>query len=173
MAPISKEVVKPNSAITTYSRFVHKRINDCTLEKDQIDFRIYGTEAERLLKEGKRGGTLSSRIYCWLKRLDYPIIYNWHKLDKEGISYHIDHGEGLDNYHVRSILGCGSFGDRRDTPQYVLDNSIKHNRFETGSLRTSFELDDAPWKLGKCSLSIRKGFPLSWVKSCSKGSRKS
>ena len=103
--------ITTDSSVTTYSRFVPERIDDYAWENDRVAFRTYGPQAERLAKDGERGGTLSSGIDCWLKRVDYPIIDKWYKSDREeGKSYHTDHGEGLDNYHVGSSRGCGGIG---------------------------------------------------------------
>ncbi|MDX9882927.1 MAG: DUF4861 family protein [Prolixibacteraceae bacterium] len=164
----SQVEVKPHPTITTYSRFVPERIDDYTWENDRVAFRTYGPEAKRLFKEGKRGGTLSSGIDCWLKRVDYPIIDKWYKLDKEGKSYHTDHGEGLDNYHVGSSRGCGGIGIRKDETLYVSDNFIKYNRLETGPLRTSFELDYAPWKAGEMLVKEKKRISLDLGNNLSK-----
>lgn len=85
----------------TFARFVPERADDFAWENDLIAFRAYGPAA--------RDKSENAGVDCWLKRVDYPIINRWYinALEK-GKSYHQDHGEGLDNYHVGSSAGCGS-----------------------------------------------------------------
>jgi hypothetical protein len=86
---------------STFARFVPERKDDFAWENDLIAFRAYGPAL--------RDGAENAGIDCWLKRVEYPIIDSWYKkFTEEGISYHEDHGEGLDNYHVGSSAGCGS-----------------------------------------------------------------
>ena len=86
---------------STFARFVPERKDDFAWENDLIAFRAYGPAL--------RDGAENAGIDCWLKRVEYPIIDSWYKkFTEEGITYHQDHGEGLDNYHVGSSAGCGS-----------------------------------------------------------------
>jgi hypothetical protein len=85
-----------------FARFVPERKGDFAWENDKVAFRMYGPEA----KKGKE----DSGIDCWLKRVDYPIINKWYRENKEGKSYHVDHGEGHDPYHVGSSRGSGGLG---------------------------------------------------------------
>src|SRR5205085_8225450 len=95
---------------STYSRFVPERIDDYAWENDRVAFRTYGPVTQRIVEEGKPGGTLSSGLDCWLKRVPYPVIDKWYKKSIEGGSYHKDEGEGYDPYHVGLSRGCGGIG---------------------------------------------------------------
>jgi len=86
----------------TFCRFVPERKDDFAWENDKIAFRAYGPA----LREGAE----DSGIDCWLKRVEYPIINKWYREAQEGKSYHVDHGEGSDPYHVGSSRGCGGLG---------------------------------------------------------------
>jgi len=87
----------------TFCRFVPERSGDFAWENDKVAFRVYGPAL--------RSGAEDSGIDCWLKRVDYPIIDKWYReAATEGKSYHIDHGEGHDPYHVGSSRGCGGLG---------------------------------------------------------------
>jgi len=86
----------------TFCRFVPERSDDFAWENDKIAFRAYGPA----LREGAE----DSGIDCWLKRVEYPIIDKWYAGSLEGTSYHVDHGEGSDPYHVGSSRGCGGLG---------------------------------------------------------------
>jgi len=86
----------------TFCRFVPERSDDFAWENDKVAFRVYGPALEK--------SNENSGIDCWLKRVDYPIINKWYKEAEEGKSYHKDHGEGSDPYHVGSSRGCGGLG---------------------------------------------------------------
>lgn len=107
------------------ARFVPERMDDFAFENDKVAFRVYGPA---LKDSAENSGT-----DCWLKRVDYPIINKWYEGEREGISYHADHGEGYDPYHVGNSLGCGSMAlwdenadksDRLIQPNVYTDYSI-------------------------------------------------
>ncbi len=83
-----------------FARFVPERTDDFAWENDVVAFRAYGPAL--------RDAAENSGIDCWLKRVKYPIIDKWYAQDiRSGISYHEDHGEGLDDYHVGPSAGDG------------------------------------------------------------------
>lgn len=136
----------PKSNTSTYARFVPERIDDFAWENDRVAFRTYGPEAQRLVEEGKEGGTLSSGIDLWLKKVNYSIIDSWYaKNVKAPGYYHIEHGEGYDPYHVGSSRGTGGTGIWENDSLYISKNYTKYRVIATGPLRTIFELDYAPW----------------------------
>jgi hypothetical protein len=138
----------PVPAVTTFSRFVPERTDDYAWENDRVAFRTYGPTAERMVVDGTPGGTLSSGIDCWLKRVDYPIINQWYKKTVEGSgSYHEDTGEGLDDFHVGSSRGCGGTGvwSKEEKKLYVSRNFTAWKTIATGPIRTLFTLTYAPW----------------------------
>jgi len=85
----------------TFCRYVPERTDDFAWENDLIAFRMYGP---KLRKGGENNG-----IDCWLKRVKYPVINKWYGQMKEK-SYHEDHGEGHDPYHVGCSAGTGGTG---------------------------------------------------------------
>ena len=152
---------QPDTLISTFSRLVPERNDDYAWENDRVAFRTYGPEAERLVNAGELGGTLSSGIDCWLKRVSYPIINKWYKMDIEGMdSYHTDHGEGLDNYQVGNSRGCGGIGFRSGDSLYVSNNFINNQTMETGTIRTDFELKYKTWKAGEGIVNEKKRISL-------------
>ena len=131
----------------TYARFVPERIDDFAWENDKVAFRTYGPKAQALTESGDPGGTLSSGIDCWLKRVDYPIIDKWYREDlEEGKSYHQDHGEGLDNYHVGPSRGTGGVGLWKDSTLSTSKNYKTWKIITNGPIRTTFELDYGTWE---------------------------
>jgi hypothetical protein len=138
----------PVTGITTFSRFVPERTDDYAWENDRVAFRTYGPTAEQMVVDGTPGGTLSSGIDCWLKRVDYPIINKWYKETLEGTgSYHEDTGEGLDDFHVGPSRGCGGVGvwSEAERKLYTSRNFTDWKTIATGPIRTLFTLTYAPW----------------------------
>ena len=129
-----------------YSRFVPERTDDYAWENDRVAFRTYGPTAQKMVEDGVKGGTLSSGIDAWLKRVDYPIINKWYKkeLETDG-SYHEDTGEGLDNFHVGPSRGVGGTAVKIDTSYYTSKNYVSWKTLHNGAIRTSFILTYATW----------------------------
>ncbi|TVP52549.1 MAG: DUF4861 domain-containing protein [Mongoliibacter sp.] len=128
--------------VRTYSRFVPERTDDYTWENDKVAFRTYGPDALRRIKEGKPGGTFSSGIDAWHKKVPYPIIDKWYEKELSGVgSYHKDTGEGADFYHVGISRGVGGTGYWHKDTLYAADNFIGYKTLAEGPLRTVFELD--------------------------------
>lgn len=125
-----------------FSRFVPERVDDFAWENDKVAFRMFGPKAEAFFKQGISEGVSSSGIDCWLKRVEYPVINKWYKkyTDKTG-DYHKDTGEGLDNFHVGTSLGCGGIGVFKDSTLYTSGNFKSFLHKENGAIRTSFELN--------------------------------
>lgn len=103
---------------SVHARYVPERMDDFAFENDKVAFRVYGPA---LTDSAENNGT-----DCWLKRVDYPIVDKWYKGHEQGISYHEDHGEGYDPYHVGTSLGCGSIA-LWDTEAKTTDKLIQPN----------------------------------------------
>ncbi|WP_370979340.1 DUF4861 family protein [Agaribacterium sp. ZY112] len=100
-ASTSTPSVSTDSNSVLFARHVPERSDDFAWENDLVAFRAYGPAL--------RQGAENAGTDCWLKRVNYPIINKWYQQALEqGLSYHQDHGEGLDNYHVGASLGCGA-----------------------------------------------------------------
>lgn len=143
---IDSSLVSPVSSKTTYARFVPERIDDFAWENDRVAFRTYGPEAQRLVEEGKTGGTLSSGIDIWLKKVNYSVLDSWYAKNVTSPGYyHLEHGEGYDPYHVGSSRGNGGTGIWENDSLYTSKNYVKYRIITKGPLRTIFELDYASW----------------------------
>ncbi|GAA4245405.1 DUF4861 family protein [Winogradskyella damuponensis] len=140
------EAEQPKAAELCYSRFVPERTDDYTWENDKVAFRVYGPTAQKMIEDSIPGGTLSSGVDAWLKRVEYPIINKWYKKETETDgSYHIDSGEGLDDFHVGASRGVGGIAVKIDTTYYTAKNFINWHTITTGPLRTSFYLEYENW----------------------------
>ena len=144
----------PSAPNYCYSRFVPERTDDYAWENDKVAFRVFGPRAQQMIEEKIPGGTLSSGVDAWLKRVDYPIIDKWYKKTVDGTgSYHEDTGEGLDNFHVGSSRGVGGIAIKKDTTYSFSKNFNKWKTITTGPIRTSFYLEYAPWELDGVTIS--------------------
>ncbi len=139
-----------NHETVCFSRFVPERTDDYAWENDRVAFRVFGPKAQIMAENGVKGGTLSSGIDCWLKKVDYPIIDKWYGKNTAGTgSYHEDTGEGLDNFHVGKSRGCGGLAVKVNGNFFSSKNFIDWNPKSVGPLRTAFFLDYIDWKVGE------------------------
>lgn len=152
-----------------YSRFVPERTDDYAWENDRVAFRAYGPTAQKMVEENIKGGTLSSGIDAWLKRVNYPIINKWYKkeAEKKG-TYHEDTGEGLDNFHVGISRGVGGIAIKNKGVYTYSKNYTKWRTITTGPIRTRFYLEYANWKSGEKEISQSKIITLDYGNNLSK-----
>ena len=95
---IEEKEVK-DQVLMAYGRFVPEREDDFAWENDKVAFRVYGPNS--------KGVGPVSGVDPWFKKVDYPIVDKWYAEQLQGKSYHVDHGEGHDIYHVGSSRGVG------------------------------------------------------------------
>ncbi len=129
-----------------YSKFVPERIDDYAWENDKVAFRTFGPKAQFMAENNIEGGTLSSGIDAWLKRVNYPIINKWYykELKTKG-TYHEDTGEGLDNFHVGVSRGVGGIA-KKYKGKYIYSKNFKNWKLlYNGPIRTSFILEYEAW----------------------------
>ena len=152
-----------------YSRFVPERTDDYTWENNRVAFRTYGPVAQQMVEDSIPGGTLSSGIDAWLKRVEYPIINKWYKKNALDIgAYHKDSGEGLDNFHVGSSRGVGGTAVKVDTSFYFSKNFTSYKTITTGPIRTSFVLNYANWDANGKEISETKYISLDYGQNLSR-----
>jgi len=124
----------------TYGRFIPERKDDFAWENDRVAFRIYGHAL--IATDGPSNG-----LDLWYKRTSELVIDRWYAAElQDGLSYHEDHGEGMDAYSVGRSLGGGAMAPFiRDTltnrDSLILnENFVRREELENGPLRTSFRL---------------------------------
>lgn len=152
--------VKNQPSSRTFCRIVPERMDDFAWENDKVAFRSYGPKCQELFEAGDPAGLISSGIDCWTKRVDYPIIDKWYREDKNGKSYHEDRGEGLDAYHVGTTRGCGGTALVKKDKYILSENFISWKVLTNGPIRSVFELEYAPVKIGNTTVSERKRITL-------------
>ena len=131
--PVAKLPPPTDTTPSTFARFVPERADDFAWENDLIAFRTYGPAL--------RAGAEDSGMDCWLKRVSYPILDRWYAGERKGFSYHKDHGEGYDPYHVGASRGCGGLALWKDGRMVTSDTFIAWRILEQTRERTVFELD--------------------------------
>ncbi|MEO5714828.1 MAG: DUF4861 family protein, partial [Luteolibacter sp.] len=132
----------------TFARFVPERADDFAWENDLAAFRTYGPAL--------RSAAENSGFDCWFKRVPYPILDKWYMEDrlklpygKVNKSYHEDHGEGHDEYHVGNSRGCGGISVWVDGEMHDSDTFIAQRVISSTPEKTVFELDYASDLNGK------------------------
>lgn len=163
------KVEKTADTAYCYSRFVPERTDDYTWENNKVAFRTFGPVAQKMVEDGVKGGTLSSGIDAWLKRVEYPIINLWYKRNDEKLgAYHTDHGEGLDNFHVGVSRGIGGTAVKVDTSYYFSKNFTSYKIITTGPIRTSFVLTYATWDANGKQIEETKHISLDYGQNLSR-----
>jgi len=116
----------------TFARHIPERKDDFAWENDLAAYRMYGPA---LANENPSNG-----VDLWLKRTDTLIVDKfYHDELVNGLSYHIDHGQGLDCYKVGHTLGAGGIAPY--TSQLWVGNHYdKQEVKENGPLRSVFTL---------------------------------
>jgi hypothetical protein len=152
-----------------YSRFVPERTDDYAWENNRVAFRTYGPTAQQMVEDSIKGGTLSSGMDAWLKRVEYPIIDKWYKKHTSGEgSYHEDTGEGLDNFHVGVSRGVGGVAIKNDSNYMISKNFTSYKTIANGPIRTVFELEYAPYDLNGKRVEETKRISLDYGQNLSK-----
>ena len=156
-----------------YSRFVPERTDDYAWENNRVAFRTFGPTAQKMIEENIKGGTLTSGIDAWLKRVEYPIINKRYKQNLSGeASYHIDNGEGLDNFHVGISRGIGGIAIKTKESYATSKNFVDWKTITNGPIRTSFELTYDNWEANDKIISEKKIISLDYGQNLSKFSIK-
>lgn len=133
--------------IRSFCRFAPERLDDFAWENDKVAFRTYGLELQKMAEQGTPGGLISSGIDCWLKTVDYSILDIWYAKEAKGQSYHVDNGEGKDNYHVGESRGCGGTAIVVDGKKIASGNFESWKVISNGPIRSIFELKYIPYTI--------------------------
>lgn len=117
--------------------------DDLTWENDRGGYRLYGPAY-------RNGGGNVSGYDIWTKSVDYPVLsQRYHDHCKRGISYHKDHGNGMDAYIVGRTLGAG-MNALVDHGGIVYPCAYQQCEIlDNGPLRTSFKITCYPLDLEK------------------------
>src|SRR5437879_10763925 len=120
-----------------YGRFVRERFDDFAWENDRIAHRTYG----KALIAWKGEPLTSSSIDIWSKRTSKLVINDWYMVD----NYHVDMGEGADDYSAGVTRGDGGSGIWANNQLYVPANFVDSRVLANGPIRVMFELVYEPF----------------------------
>lgn len=139
-----------------FARLVPERDEDFAWENELVAYRIYGTALEKT-------GQVFPGIDVWSKRPPRHVVDTWYKRDAEGqrlndpsMSYHIDHGDGLDSYDVGHTPGDGGTAGWLDGAPVASHNASRVRITAQGPVRLRFEVDYPPWRVGGVTLQQHK-----------------
>jgi hypothetical protein len=135
-----------------YGRFVRERFDDFAWENDRIAHRTYG----KALETWKGEPLTSSTIDIWSKRTNRMVIDDWYMT----AHYHMDTGEGLDDYSAGTSRGCGGTGLWADNRLWVSKNFVDSRVLASGPLRVLFELVYEPFEVNGTKVSEVKRITL-------------
>ncbi len=125
----------------TFARFVPERKDDFAWENDMAAYRMYGPA---LANENPSNG-----VDLWLKSTTDLVVDQRYNDDIHNeISYHIDHGKGLDCYKVAHTLGCGGITPYADDSLWIGNHYDHYKVIEVGPLRSVFSLTYDSVKVG-------------------------
>jgi len=158
-----------STMLRCYSRFVPERTDDYAWENNRVAFRTFGPVAQKMIEDGVKGGTLTSGMDAWLKRVEYPIINKWYKKHTTGKgSYHEDTGEGLDNFHVGVSRGVGGTAVKTDSAYAVSKNFTSWKTITNGPIRTWFILEYETWNANGKAIKETKHIMLDYGQNLSR-----
>ncbi len=129
----------------TYCRYVPERKDDFAWENDKIAFRMYGQALEGT-KENAFG------IDVWVKRTDKLVLNERYKRGE----YHIDHGDGMDYYHVGFSLGAGNIAPYIGDSIFYSKNYREWKVLDNGPLRSTFQLTFDEWDVANRKVKMTK-----------------
>ena len=160
-----KAGVPDSFAVKTVGDYYPERVDDIAWENDCIAFRTYGPALQAT-------GEKAYGYDVWVKCVDYPVVaarYDGelnpatvaeiNRLKEtnpdsaqalyESVSYHVDHGNGLDYYKVGPTLGAGTSAlldaDGKIVYPYCY---AKYEILDNGPLRFTMRLEYLPFAYG-------------------------
>ena len=167
-----------------YGRHYPERVDDIAWENDCMAYRIFGPASQQkgehnlgydvwtkctpeLVVEQRYATELNPDTQAEIARLRKARKYKEAEELYNSVSYHVDHGNGLDCYKVGPTLGCGMValmqGDNIIYPSCWKEYEI----LENGPLRFTIRLTHAPFVVDKDSvvetrtISLTKGSQLN------------
>lgn len=137
LLPRARVPAQPPVVSRAHARFVPERMDDFSWENDRVAHRVYGPA----IMTDPREMLVSSGVDVWSKSAHRLTADSWYKRG----DYHIDHGEGLDFYHVGQSRGCGGLGVFDGQRLWNSKNYANWKILADGPLRTVFELRFDAW----------------------------
>ncbi|MDR1672267.1 MAG: DUF4861 domain-containing protein [Bacteroidales bacterium] len=132
--------------VRTSGRYVPERKDDIAWENDRVAFRMYGP---KLAPEYPSNG-----VDIWMKRTEELVVDEFYREELQNhISYHEDHGKGLDCYKVGHELGAGGICPYINDTLWIGNHYTTQKVLDNGPLRTTFVLTYDNLPVGKQTFS--------------------
>ena len=157
----------PSAADTiVWGRQFPERKDDMAWENDRCAYRAYGPALQQ-------SGEKAFGYDIWTKSVSHRVLEKRFDLDiNQGVSFHVDHGEGMDVYAVGPTLGGGTAALLDSIGEIVYPYCYEsYEILDNGPIRFTVQLNYAPIKVGKDSMvteqrviSLDKG---SWLNKTS------
>lgn len=167
-----------------YGRHYPERFDDIAWENDRTAYRTYGPALQRrgerafgydawvkrvpeLVVEQRYANELDPDTQAEIARLRKARKYEEANELYNSVSYHVDHGNGLDCYKVGPTLGCGTAALMQGDAILYPYCWKEHEIMENGPLRFTVKLVYNPFVVGKDSvvetriISLEKGSQLN------------
>ncbi len=123
------------AGLRAYGKFHPERKDDFAWENDKVGFRVYGKALVPV--DGPSNG-----IDLWYKRTNKMVLDEWYRKDKEQqISFHVDHGEGMDVFAVGRSLGAGAMAPFLKDTLWLNQNYQTYQVLDNGPLRVRFRVN--------------------------------
>lgn len=121
--------------VYVYGRQFPERKDDLAWENDKSAYRAYGPALQK-------SGEAAFGYDIWSKSVPYPVLEQRYYDDRERkISFHVDHGNGLDGYAVGPTLGGGTAALLDSSGKIVYPYCYKdYEILDNGPLRFTFRL---------------------------------
>ena len=139
---IVKGVAQPMDTLVL-GRQYPERLDDVAWENDLMAYRTYGPAFQNR-------GDLGFGYDVWTKSVTHPVVEERYRKElQEKISYHVDHGDGMDRYGVGPSLGGGANALLRDAEIIYPKNYIDYEILDNGPLRFTVRLCFHPFAVGE------------------------
>lgn len=135
---ITAGIPTPTDTLVTGERY-EIRLDDMAWENDLAAYRAYGPALQRT-------GERAFGYDVWTKSVKHPVVKKRIYGDKiHHISFHVDHGEGMDVYGVGPTLGGGTAALLNDNGEIVYPYCYDtYEILDNGPLRFTVRLNYAP-----------------------------
>ncbi len=133
----------------TFCRYVPERKDDFAWENDKIAHRAYGKALEGTNED-------AYGLDVWVKRTNKLILNERYKRGE----YHIDHGDGMDYYHVGFSLGAGNAVPYINDSIWYSKNYHDYKVLDNGPLRSTFQLLYDAWNVNGRPVKAIKTFSI-------------
>ncbi len=152
-----------------YGRHFPERFDDIAWENDRVAYRAYGSALQargerafgydvwvkrvsELVVEERYANELNPDTQAEIARLRKARKHNEANELYQSVSYHVDHGNGLDCYKVGPTLGCGTSALMQGSNIIYPYCWSEYEIMEDGPLRFTAKLTYKPFVVGKDSV---------------------